>query len=65
MKAMYVNAGGLAVNGKELGLKDQTQETKPNIVEVIQKTLTKDLKSNQIFPEGYLIDRKVRENKER
>lgn len=52
---MYTNADELVVNGKELEFKDWIGETKPDIAGVVEKKLNKEMKSNQIFPEGYII----------
>lgn len=42
----------------ELEFRDRTRETKPDIVGFVETKLTREMKSNQIFLEGYVIGRK-------
>lgn len=51
---MYTNVYGLVVNGKALEFKEQKEKSKPDITE---------MKSDWIFPVGYMIARYKKEGK--
>lgn len=59
LKVVYMNAVGLAVNGKELEFIDYIGEIEPDIIGVVETVLTK--KSHLIFLKACMVLRKDRE----
>lgn len=43
---------GLAVNGKELEIKDQIREDKADVTGILEMKLVKEIRSGLICPEG-------------
>lgn len=53
----------MVVNEKELEVIDQIGKIKSDILGVVEVKLTREIRSNQIFPKGYMIGRKKKEDK--
>lgn len=45
--------------------KDKIRRIRPDVAEVVETKVTKDIGSNLIFQKGYTIERKEKEDKER